>query len=126
VGGNAFLVGIAGATSLADRELPEIAALNFPDTIEFGVGLRRTCRAKAYLNQHWIPGSLRRPALVLSVGFGSLDSLKAGAGHPPIRGVQGLARTAEWTAPSNPFSKRQFYSSDSHERVWTPKDREEN
>jgi hypothetical protein len=72
----------------------------FPDTIGFGVGLRRTCRAKAYLNQHWIPGSPRRPALVPSVGFGPLDSLKAGAGHPPIRGVQGLARTAEWTAPS--------------------------
>src|SRR6202162_78012 len=108
MGGNAFLVGIAGATPLADRELPEIAALNFPDTIGFGVGLRRTCRAKAYLNQHWIPGSPRRPALVPSVGFGPLDSLKAGAGHPPIRGVQGLARTAKWTAPSNSFSKRPF------------------
>jgi hypothetical protein len=29
----------------------------------------------------------------------SVDSLKAGAGHPLIRGVQGLARTAKWTAP---------------------------
>ncbi|HXO05799.1 MAG TPA: hypothetical protein VN884_09240, partial [Candidatus Sulfotelmatobacter sp.] len=64
-----------------------------------GVGLRRRCRAKAYLNQHWIPGSPRRPALAPSAGLGWLDSLKAGAGHPPIRGVQGLARTAEWTAP---------------------------
>ena len=100
VGRNAFVVGIAGAAALADRELPEIAALKIPDTIEFGVGLRRTCRAKAYLNQHWIPGSPCRLALVPSVGFGLLDSLKAGAGHPPIRGVQGLARTAEWTAPS--------------------------
>lgn len=91
MGGNAFLVGIAGATSLADRELPEIAALNFPDTIGFGVGLRRTCRAKAYLNQHWIPGSPRRPALVQSwAGLPARDSLKAGAGHPLIRGVQGL------------------------------------
>ncbi len=81
-------------------QAPGIAEFQFPDTIEFGVGLRRTCRAKAYLNQHWIPGSPRRPALVPSVGFGPLDSLKAGAGHPPIRGVQGLARTAEWTAPS--------------------------
>ena len=102
------MVGIAGAAALADRELPEIAALKIPDTIEFGVGLRRTCRAKAYLNQHWIPGSPRRPALVPSVGFGPLDGLKAGAGHPPIRGVQGLARTAKWTAPSDSFSKRPF------------------
>jgi hypothetical protein len=82
------------------RHAPGIVGFSFPDTIEFGVGLRRTCRAKAYLNQHWIPGSPRRPALVPSVGLGPLDSLKAGAGHPPIRGVQGLARTAEWTAPS--------------------------
>ena len=95
------MVGIARATSLADRQLPEIAALRIPDTIVFGVGLRRRCRAKAHLNQHWIPGSPRRPALVPFVGFGQLDSLKAGAGHPLIRGVQGLARTAEWTAPSN-------------------------
>jgi len=36
---------------------------------------------------------------VPSAGLGRPDSLKAGAGHPPIRGVQGLARTAEWTAP---------------------------
>src|SRR6266481_2525169 len=47
--------------------------------------------AKAYLNQHWIPGSPRRPALVQSwAGLPARDSLKAGAGHPLIRGVQGL------------------------------------
>jgi hypothetical protein len=52
--------------------------------------------AKAYLNQHWIPGSPRRPALVQSRdGLPSRDSLKAGAGHPPIRGVQGLVTHGE-------------------------------
>jgi hypothetical protein len=50
----------------------------------------------AYLNQHWIPGSPRRPALahVLAGSAGS-ESLKAGAGHPLIRGVQGLALHGE-------------------------------
>ena len=80
----------------AAGKAPGIAGFLFPDTIGFGVGLRRTCRAKAYLNQHWIPGSPRRPALVQSwAGLPARDSLKAGAGHPLIRGVQGLAAHGE-------------------------------
>src|ERR1700734_1847743 len=58
--------------------------------------------AKAYLNQHWIPRCPRRPALVHVLRrFAGRESLKAGVGRRPIRGVQGLARTAKWTPPSS-------------------------
>ena len=95
---------------LANRDLPQVSSLTSRVLRSSLFGPRRrfllqyrvelACNAgdvaKAYLNQHWIPGSPRRPALVQSwAGLPARDSLKAGAGHPLIRGVQGLAAHGE-------------------------------
>jgi hypothetical protein len=52
--------------------------------------------AKAYLNQHWIPGCPRRPALVhVPSGLPARKSLKAGAGRPPIKWGSGPSTHGE-------------------------------
>ena len=78
---DAIVVGTSGTTALADRYLPEIVALTNWGFLKPGTrrvetpahscynrGEELACDAgdvaKAYLNQHWIPGSPRRPALV--------------------------------------------------------------
>src|SRR5215469_12971465 len=52
--------------------------------------------AKAYLNQHWIPGCPRRPALAHVPGrYADRKSLKAGAGLPPIKWGSGPSAHGE-------------------------------
>lgn len=65
-----LLAGFARAAPPVDRRLPEIVALVIPATISLELACNAGVVAKAYLNQHWIPGSPRRPALVPSDGFG--------------------------------------------------------
>lgn len=51
-------------SSVAHRRPAEIAVSAIPATMCRGDGLQRRWRCESLLNQHWIPGSPRRPALV--------------------------------------------------------------
>ena len=80
-----------------------------PVTIEAEVACDLRDGVTAYLNQHWIPGSPRRPALAHVLAGNGRESLKAGAGHPLfLSGVQGLALHDEADASLFIFSSIQF------------------
>jgi hypothetical protein len=85
----------AGNKARSDARRSNFTA-GFPATITREMACDAGDVAKAYLNQHWIPGCPRRPALVHVPGrFAVRKSLKAGAGRPPIKWGSGPSAHGE-------------------------------